>query len=299
MLFFIFGIFLSLVFWRRRNKYELISAEIFLLRVPNISRRKSKKYNFKYNAHLLNYEELHRVLYNIQYDLTVLLEKIDDSKVWNDFLDEYDDIKQKFDLLQAQREKIEDYEEKFLTLKQGIFSSYKLQHWIEYHKARIRERYKDFDDFGEYEDYAKFEDPFESSQFPSTSRSLHRAEKSEHSVREIRHDHYYTTDSQDYLADQLKVKTDKEGKWISVTTPSFKKAIKKIKGPDSRRIHHAIEAIIKSPMSFHGETSKPLGNNKKGLWRYRVGDKRIIYEPNSEYKQVRLLDICNRDKAYA
>jgi len=52
-------------------------------------------------------------------------------------------------------------------------------------------------------------------------------------------------------------------------------------------------------MSFHGETSKPLGNNKKGLWRYRVGDKRIIYEPNSEYKQVRLLDICNRDKAYA
>jgi mRNA-degrading endonuclease RelE of RelBE toxin-antitoxin system len=260
--------------------------------VPDISRRKSKKYNFKYNAHLLKYKELHRVLYNIQYDLTVLLEKIDDSKVWNDFLDEYDDIKQKFDFLQAQREKIEDYEEKFLTLKQGIFSSHKLQHWIEYHKARIRERYKDFDDFGEYEDYAKFEDPFESSEYPFPPRSQHEAEKSDHSPRAIRLDDYYT-------ADPLTVKTDEESKWISVITPSFKKAIKKIKGPDSRRIHHAIEAIIKSPMSFHGETSKPLGNNKKGLWRYRVGDKRIIYEPNSEYKQVRLLDICNRDKAYA
>ena len=284
LLFFIFCIFLSLVFWRRANKFELLSKEIFLLRVPDISRRKSKKYNFKYNAHLLNYEELHQVLYNIQYDLTVLLEKIDDSKVWNDFLDEYDDVvKQKFDLLQAQKEKIEDYEEKFLTLRQGIFSSYKLRHWIEYHKARIREKYKDFDDFGEYKEFEYFLEP---SLFPFL------ANESEHGPREIRLDDYHT-------ADPLAVKTDEESKWISVITPSFKKAIKKIKGPDSKRIHHAIEAIIKSPMSFHGETSKPLGNNKKGLWRYRVGDKRIIYEPNSEYKQVRLLDICNRDKAYA
>lgn len=43
---------------------------------------------------------------------------------------------------------------------------------------------------------------------------------------------------------------------------------------------------------------KPLKGEYKGLWRYRVGDIRIIYAVNEEKRVIRIISIDNRGDVY-
>ena len=64
------------------------------------------------------------------------------------------------------------------------------------------------------------------------------------------------------------------------------------------RILGAIVEICRDPMSARGNTVKPLRNHFQGMWRYRLGDLRLIYEPDAEKTVVHFLGLKPRSEAY-
>lgn len=87
--------------------------------------------------------------------------------------------------------------------------------------------------------------------------------------------------------------------WLIGMTDPFKKEIdgmdKKIQG----RILTAISDISTNPMTIKGDTVKPLSDSLKGLWRYRIGDFRIIYEPNPDTRTILLMVFGPRGEVYS
>jgi mRNA-degrading endonuclease RelE of RelBE toxin-antitoxin system len=69
---------------------------------------------------------------------------------------------------------------------------------------------------------------------------------------------------------------------------------KKIQG----RILAAISDLSFSPDEVRGDTVKPLTENMDGLWRYRVGGYRLIYQPNCEKREVYLVGFGPRGSVY-
>ena len=61
----------------------------------------------------------------------------------------------------------------------------------------------------------------------------------------------------------------------------------------------ALSELADTPMTPRGDTVKPLSNALKGLWRYRVGDYRLIYEPRVTSQLVLLVDFVARGGAYS
>ncbi|MCA1592825.1 MAG: type II toxin-antitoxin system RelE/ParE family toxin [Acidobacteria bacterium] len=86
--------------------------------------------------------------------------------------------------------------------------------------------------------------------------------------------------------------------WSIAFTPSFRKSVatfdKKLQG----RVLSAISELSETPITIHGDTVKPLVGELKGLWRYRVGDYRLVYEPRQESRLVVLLEFAPRGGAY-
>ena len=64
------------------------------------------------------------------------------------------------------------------------------------------------------------------------------------------------------------------------------------------RVMEAIVEICQDPMPAHGNTAKPLRNELQGMWRYRLGDFRIIYEPDTGRSIVHFLGLKPRSEAY-
>lgn len=86
--------------------------------------------------------------------------------------------------------------------------------------------------------------------------------------------------------------------WAIAFTPSFRKSIAGIDKKLQGRVLTAIAELSEQPASPHGDTKKPLSAELKGLWRYRVGDYRLIYEPNEEKRLVVLLEFAARGGVY-
>jgi addiction module RelE/StbE family toxin len=86
--------------------------------------------------------------------------------------------------------------------------------------------------------------------------------------------------------------------WSLAFTPTFKKAIAAADRKLQGRILGAVSELSSEPLMPHGDTIKPLTGEFKGLWRYRVGDYRLIYRPTAEGKCVVLLDFAPRGAAY-
>lgn len=85
--------------------------------------------------------------------------------------------------------------------------------------------------------------------------------------------------------------------WRVRITPNFLKYLKQhpeIFDATSK----AVEEIRQGPLSLRGNTIKPLSHDLKGKWRYRIGDFRIVYEPDPDRKIVRLLDGGPRSGIY-
>ena len=87
--------------------------------------------------------------------------------------------------------------------------------------------------------------------------------------------------------------------WFLVITKQFSKSIQKVDGKVKGRILTAINEIASNPISPKGNTIKPLTHDLQGLWRYRIGDYRLIYAPVERDRRVLLLNFSARGEAYA
>ena len=74
------------------------------------------------------------------------------------------------------------------------------------------------------------------------------------------------------------------GPWEFTTTSRFRRDAKAA----LEEILKAVVEICNAPMSPHGNTVKPLSWHD-GLWRYRLGEYRLVYEPDPTRRVVRLL----------
>jgi mRNA-degrading endonuclease RelE of RelBE toxin-antitoxin system len=87
--------------------------------------------------------------------------------------------------------------------------------------------------------------------------------------------------------------------WLVSFTSEFEKNLKtysdkKLQG----RMLEAIVDIVNSPLTRKGDTVKPLSGPLEGKWRYRIGDFRLIYQPDNTTKKVYLIAIRPRGNAY-
>lgn len=90
---------------------------------------------------------------------------------------------------------------------------------------------------------------------------------------------------------------DGNGAWRFKATSKFIKDMNAIVRLFDRVIE-ALTVMREGPTTAHGNTVKPLTRELKGKWRYRIGDYRLVYEPDSERQVVKLLGISHRKDVY-
>jgi mRNA interferase RelE/StbE len=86
--------------------------------------------------------------------------------------------------------------------------------------------------------------------------------------------------------------------WSVALTPTFRKSVAGIDKKLQGRVLVAIAELSEAPNKAHGDTVKPLTGDQKGLWRYRVGDYWLVYEPQAERNTVVLLHFESRGGVY-
>lgn len=86
--------------------------------------------------------------------------------------------------------------------------------------------------------------------------------------------------------------------WSIAFTPTFLKSMSGVDKKIQGRILTAIAQLSEEPLVLQGDTIKPLDGNLKGLWRFRMGDYRLVYEPRQSPKSVVLVDFAARGGVY-
>ena len=86
--------------------------------------------------------------------------------------------------------------------------------------------------------------------------------------------------------------------WSVAFTPAFRKSVADVDKKLQGRVLVAIAELSEEPDKVHGDTVKPLVGELKGLWRYRVGDYRLVYEPRPDKRIVVLLLFESRGGVY-
>jgi mRNA-degrading endonuclease RelE of RelBE toxin-antitoxin system len=87
--------------------------------------------------------------------------------------------------------------------------------------------------------------------------------------------------------------------WEIAMSPAFLKAVRSIDRKMQGRILEALLEICKRPMTPNGDTVRPLSREMRGLWRYRLGDFRLIYKPVPERGHVILVTFDSRGSVYS
>lgn len=95
-----------------------------------------------------------------------------------------------------------------------------------------------------------------------------------------------------------KAEPSKQLTWTAVSTSSFKKSLRRATQNVQERALEAITELLCSPAEPKGNTVKPLKGNKKGLWSYRIGDFRLIYQPLINERELRLISLKHRSQSY-
>jgi addiction module RelE/StbE family toxin len=90
-----------------------------------------------------------------------------------------------------------------------------------------------------------------------------------------------------------------EPEWLIGMTPEFKRSIKGVDKTLQGRLLEAIAKLSEEPLRVVGDTIKPLDGDLRGLWRYRIGDYRLVYRPDSRTYRIVLLCFSARGGAYA
>ena len=86
--------------------------------------------------------------------------------------------------------------------------------------------------------------------------------------------------------------------FLFLFSDTFTKSIARIDKNLQGRILEAITKIGKSPVTAVGDTIKPLTGNLKGLWRYRIGDYRLVYDPGEDGRRITLISFESRGDVY-
>ena len=94
------------------------------------------------------------------------------------------------------------------------------------------------------------------------------------------------------------LRRESNGPWQFISTTTFNKQLKKLDGNNLKSVKVALSEIQKSPLNKIGKRLYPLRGNQKGLWRYRIGDYRLLYQPNKKNMIVMLLSFDHRSKVY-
>ena len=90
-----------------------------------------------------------------------------------------------------------------------------------------------------------------------------------------------------------------EPEWYIGMSNEFIKAIRNNRDKNMQsRILEAMSKICETPMLIIGDTNKPLKGEMQGLWRYRIGDYRVIYKPDITNKHIVLLSFACRGGIY-
>jgi len=88
----------------------------------------------------------------------------------------------------------------------------------------------------------------------------------------------------------------KEETWEIILTKSAEKVYDKSPKDMQQRLDNCFEELEKNP--FYGRKIKPLTGQLKGLYRFRIGDCRVIYRPFKEKHIVEIVAILPRGDAY-
>ena len=89
----------------------------------------------------------------------------------------------------------------------------------------------------------------------------------------------------------------REREWRFTAASKFIKDVKQRLGLFDQ-VLQAIEEIRQHPTSPRGNTIKRLTRDLEGMWRYRIGDFRLVYEPDDDRRVVCLLSISHRKGVY-
>lgn len=86
--------------------------------------------------------------------------------------------------------------------------------------------------------------------------------------------------------------------WSIAFTSDFRKSVADIDKKLQGRILEVISDLSQDPLTAQGDTKKPLTGEFKGLWRHRIGEYRLVYEPVLAGQQVVLLEFASRGSIY-
>ena len=86
--------------------------------------------------------------------------------------------------------------------------------------------------------------------------------------------------------------------WALSLTSDFRKAVACVDKKMQGRVLEALSELSVNPNTAIGDTVRPLVGDRKGLWRYRLGDFRLIYEPLTKIHVVKLVDFAPRGQVY-
>jgi mRNA-degrading endonuclease RelE of RelBE toxin-antitoxin system len=100
------------------------------------------------------------------------------------------------------------------------------------------------------------------------------------------------------LTTQIISSSKTERKWVLGFSSEFNSQINQLDRNMQGRVLEAISEINKAPMTIKGNTIKPLNQNFAGYWRYRIGEFRLIYYPDSLTSTIRLISFKARGGAY-
>lgn len=89
-----------------------------------------------------------------------------------------------------------------------------------------------------------------------------------------------------------------EPDWYIGFSVEFVRSIAKLDKNKRARLLEVISNLAAAPTTPHGDTVKPLTGQMTGLWRYRLGDDRLIYKPDLQSKRVTLISFGARGDIY-
>lgn len=77
--------------------------------------------------------------------------------------------------------------------------------------------------------------------------------------------------------------------------PRVKRDVSRLDPPIWSRIKQRIHERLKKRPEYFGE---PLRGTLKGLWKFRVGDYRVVYRIDPDESRLRVLAVAHRKEAY-
>jgi addiction module RelE/StbE family toxin len=86
--------------------------------------------------------------------------------------------------------------------------------------------------------------------------------------------------------------------WSFGFTPTFRKSVAGVDKKLQGRVLVALSELVDAPLAMRGDTIKPLIGPFKGLWRYRIGDYRLVYQPRETARLIVLLEFGSRGAVY-